>query len=61
MRTLLLLLVSLMGLTRLHAQGKKITFETPAEIQWAGVDRPGDLFLILKTGEVLKYDKEGKK
>jgi len=61
MKIVLLLLVCQIDFVQIHAQEKKITFETPAEIQWAGVDRPGDLFLILKTGEVLKYDKEGKK
>ena len=40
---------------------KKISFETTSEIVWAGVDRPGDLFLLLATGEVVKYDKDGKK
>ena len=61
MKALLFLFVSLVALPHVNGQAKKITFETPAEIQWAGVDRPGDLFLILKTGEVLKYDKTGKK
>jgi hypothetical protein len=37
------------------------TFETTSEIVWAGVDRPGDLFLVLKTGEVVKYNKDGQK
>lgn len=50
----------LLGTMTLLAQGKTITIETPAEIVWAGVDRPGDLFLVLKTGEVLKYNKDGK-
>lgn len=44
-----------------HAQSKTIQFETDAEVVWAGVDRPGDLFLVLVTGEVQKFDKEGKK
>lgn len=44
-----------------HAQSKTIQFETDAEVVWAGVDRPGDLFLVLVTGEVQKFNKEGKK
>lgn len=44
----------------LQAQ-RKISFETTSEIVWAGVDRPGDLFLLLATGEVVKYDKDGKR
>ncbi len=45
----------------LSAQNKQIVIETPADIVWAGVDRPGDLFLVLKTGEVQKFSKAGKK
>ncbi|CAN5350477.1 hypothetical protein BH09BAC3_BH09BAC3_08780 [soil metagenome] len=58
---LFFIIMTFIGVQVIHAQSKNITFETPADIQWAGVDRPGDLFLILKTGEVLKYDKTGKK
>ncbi len=43
------------------AQTSKVSFETSSEIMWAGVDRPGDLLLVLKTGEVVKFDKDGKK
>lgn len=32
-----------------------------SDIVWAGVDRPGDLFVVLASGEVQKYDKTGKK
>lgn len=32
-----------------------------SEIIWAGVDRPGDLFVELATGDVLKFDKQGKR
>ena len=32
-----------------------------ADILWAGVDRPGDLFVILANGEVQKFDKSGRK
>ena len=45
----------------LQAQNKNITWEAGAEIQWAGVDRAGDLLLVLQTGEVQKINKEGKK
>ncbi len=49
------------GVFTLHAQSKTTTIETTVEITWAGVDRAGDLFLVLKTGEVQKYNKDGKK
>ena len=49
------------GLPSVLAQNKKITFETTAEIIWSGVDRAGDLFLVLKTGEVQKFNKGGKR
>ncbi|NOT77079.1 MAG: hypothetical protein HOP08_19315 [Cyclobacteriaceae bacterium] len=62
MRFILLFLITLILIPGAIAQNnKKITFETKGDIIWAGVDRPGDLFLVLQTGEVLKYDKQGKK
>lgn len=45
----------------MNAQQKNYTIETSAEIIWAGVDRPGDLTVLLETGEVQKYSKEGKR
>ena len=57
----LVFLCGLLGITFLYAQNKRITFETNADIIWSGVDRPGDLFIVLKTGEVQKFSKEGKK
>ncbi len=53
-----LLLVSFL-LTQ--GQNKPISYHTDSEINWAGVDRAGDLFLVLANGEVQKIDKEGKK
>lgn len=52
--------LGLFGVYNLQAQSKTTTIETTVEITWAGVDRAGDLFLVLKTGEVQKYDKDGK-
>jgi hypothetical protein len=43
------------------AQSKTVSFETSSEIIWAGVDRPGDLFVLLKNGEVQKFDKQARK
>lgn len=44
----------------LVAQNKIIaTVELPSEAVWAGVDRPGDLTVLLKSGEVIKLDKNG--
>lgn len=53
--TLLALLVLWVGAS--HAQS--ITVEK--EIVWAGIDRPGDLFVLLADGELQKFDKTGKK
>ena len=44
-----------------QSQSKLLQFETDAEVIWAGVDRPGDLFLVLTTGEVQKFAKDGKR
>lgn len=45
----------------LSAQDKPIVYEADDEITWAGVDRAGDLLIVLKSGEVQKINKEGKK
>jgi hypothetical protein len=42
------------------AQKKIATTETQADIVYASVDRPGDLYVILADGHALKYDKTGK-
>jgi len=44
----------------LFAQGEKIkTIKTTTEIIQATVDRAGDFYVILSTGEIRKYDKQG--
>ena len=60
MKALFCFMLSITGMIVLQAQSK-VSFETEAGIAWAGIDRPGDLFLVLQSGEVLKYDKQGKK
>jgi hypothetical protein len=43
------------------AQEKKIrTFEVSDTIVFATIDRPGDLYLVLKDGQIQKFDKDGK-
>lgn len=43
------------------AQQKKIkTLEVSDTIIFATIDRPGDIYLILKDGQIHKYDKDGK-
>ncbi len=58
MRTLAVGILALLLPFTLSAQTKTITLE--AEIVWAGVDRAGDLFVALATGDVKKFDKTGK-
>ncbi len=64
LRSVLLVATSVFGSTvpnsDTFAQAAKVSFETNSGIIWAGVDRPGDLLLVLETGEVFKYDKDGK-
>ena len=48
-------------LAPVYAQDKTIIYEASDEIVWAGVDRASDLMIILKSGEVQKINKEGKK
>lgn len=38
-----------------------VTVTLNEDILWAGIDRPGDLFVLLSGGSVVKYDKTGKK
>jgi hypothetical protein len=54
------ILITLIVANTCLAQKKIATVETPAEIVFACVDRPGDLYVILADGHALKYDKTGK-
>jgi len=58
MRLLVAAILALLLPLLLSAQPKTLTLE--ADIVWAGVDRAGDLFVVLTTGEVRKIDKTGK-
>lgn len=41
-------------------QSKKITsFNTSSEIVFAAIDRAGDFYVVLQSGEINKYDKNG--
>lgn len=55
------LAISFASVLSLQAQNKIVQFETEAKVIWAGIDRPGDLFLVLTTGEVQKFNKDGKR
>lgn len=58
MRMVLLLLCFIPSL--LFAQGKKIkAIKTTSGIVQATMDRAGDFYVTLKTGEIQKYDKQG--
>jgi len=45
----------------LNGQSLPAPITVESEIVWAGVDRPGDLFVLLANGEVQKYEKTGKR
>jgi len=60
MRHLTSTLLLLLGQLTSSGQQLPITITFIADIVWAGVDRPGDLFVVLSTGEVQKIDKTGK-
>jgi hypothetical protein len=47
-------------LTETFAQKEIKTFEVSDTIAYATVDRPGDLYLITISGQIQKYDKDGK-
>lgn len=58
-RTVAAVLLPLSFLSYGQNTPKPITVE--ADIVWAGIDRPGDLFVVLSNGDVQKYEKTGKK
>lgn len=41
-------------------QKKLASFQLPGDVAFASVDRPGDLYVIMKNGETLKFDKNAK-
>lgn len=57
--TLAAVLFVLPFLARGQSLPSPITVEE--EITWAGIDRAGDLFVVLANGDVQKYEKTGKK
>ncbi len=60
MRSLLILFV--LFTSSLFAQDKKIkSFKADDVVRLATVDRAGDFYLVLKTGEIQKFDKNGLK
>jgi len=57
----LLVLLTLLTST-LFAQTKKIkSFKVEEAVTFAAVDRAGDFYVVLKTGEIQKFDKDGTK
>jgi hypothetical protein len=46
--------------TQSFAQVTLKTFEVSDTVIFSSVDRPGDLYLVLKDGQIHKYDKDGK-
>jgi hypothetical protein len=58
MKELVLCLTLIAALPSL-AQQKIRTLETSDSIVFATVDRPGDIYLVLKNGQILKFDKDG--
>jgi hypothetical protein len=42
------------------AQKEIKSFDVSDTILYATVDRPGDLYVVMKTGQIQKYDKDGK-
>lgn len=43
----------------LSLRAQQVSFVVDQEIVWAGIDRPGDLFLLLNSGTLVKYDRKG--
>lgn len=58
---LLLIAIGLLLSQVVTGQRLPITVNVESEITWAGIDRAGDLFVVLANGTVQKLDKSGKK
>jgi hypothetical protein len=57
MRIVILILITT---TACFGQKRIAAIQTPANVTYAAVDRPGDLYVVLSDGQALKYDKTGK-
>ncbi|MBL0739770.1 hypothetical protein [Chryseolinea lacunae] len=58
-RTLLFLFTSTLATVAAHAQSKIKTIDVSDTIVFATVDRPGDLYVITKRGQVQRFTSEG--
>jgi hypothetical protein len=56
----ILLFILLAASFKTFAQLKIKTLEVSDTIVFAAVDRPGDFYLVLKDGQIQKFDKDGK-
>ena len=59
MKKIFLILLALIPLVA-PAQKKIKTLEVSDTIIYSTVDRPGDIYVVLKDGQIQKFDKEGK-
>jgi hypothetical protein len=59
MKNILLILLLLISFVSL-AQKKIKTIEISDTIVYATVDRPGDIYIVTKEGQIQKFDKDGK-
>jgi hypothetical protein len=57
MRVFLLFFISI---TVCSGQKKITSFDLQSDVVYAAIDRPGDLYVIMKSGEALKFDKNAK-
>ncbi|MBL7846164.1 MAG: hypothetical protein JNL40_01755 [Cyclobacteriaceae bacterium] len=57
----LLIAIGLLIAQVVTGQHLPITVNVESDITWAGIDRAGDLFVVLANGEIQKHDKSGKK
>lgn len=57
----LLIAIGLLLAQVVTGQRSPITVNVDHDITWAGIDRAGDLFVVLNNGVIQKYDKTGKK
>ena len=54
-----LLIVVLPSLLSVGQSRKVSSFKTSSEVIYTAVDRAGDFYVVLQSGEIQKYDKNG--
>ena len=59
MKLLLFLALAISSFLSIGQSKKIASLKTTSEIVYAAIDRAGDFYVVIKSGEIIKYDKNG--